>query len=98
MAPLWRRCCDGTAAKVPRELTLAEAFRPVTSLAASKVNSRSTLVGARWAPTVVWVPAAWVPAMWASVAWVPAARVSVAWAPVARVSAVRVPVIWTSVV
>lgn len=45
MAPLRRRRCDGTAAKVPRELTLAEVFRPVTSLAASKFNSRSTLVG-----------------------------------------------------
>ena len=88
MAPLRRCRCEGAAAKVPRELTLAEVFRPVTSLAASKVNSRSTLVGVRWAPTVVWVPAAWVPAMWASVAWVPAARVSAAW----------VPVIWTSVV
>lgn len=77
MAPLRRRYCDGTAAKVPRELTLAEVFRPVTSLAASKVNSRSTLVGVRWAPTVVWVPSAWVPA-----ARVSAVRVPVIWTSV----------------
>lgn len=69
MAPLRRRYCDGTAAKVPRELTLVEVFRPVTSLAALKVNSRSTLVGVRWAPTVVWVPSAWVPAARVPVIW-----------------------------